>query len=160
MWVSDPCRFLLFIAISINTGLPTAGFTQCCVSCKPKRFYLYYGLEVASASSKVKIEMKESSIRAMVTLPQGRLFSWENTVVALAEDKAFSAISVFDAQRIFFPMFLCVHVHETYMLLCTMTGTDGSCVITEHTSCICPAMCFQAQSHSFGLVLPLGATQS
>lgn len=64
MWVSDPCRSLLFIAISINTDLHTAGFTQCCVSCKLKRFYLCYGLEVASASSKVKIEMKESSARA------------------------------------------------------------------------------------------------
>lgn len=109
MWVSDPCRFLLFIIIPINTGLPTAGFTQCHVSYKLKRFYLCYKLEVASASSKVKIEMKESSKRAMVTQPQGRLFSWENTVVALAEDKAFSAISVSDAQGIFFPLYVSVH---------------------------------------------------
>lgn len=107
MWVSDPCRFLLFIAISINTDLHTAGFTQCCVSCKLNRFDLCYGLEVASASSKVKIGMKESSARAMVTLPQGRLLSWENAVVTLAEDKACSAISVFWCPGDFCPLCYC-----------------------------------------------------
>lgn len=102
----------------------------------------------------------------MVTQPQGRLFSWENTVMALAEDKAFSAISVSDAQGIFFPLYVSVHAcawnigaslcHDwDWWQLC-----ECECVITEQTSCICPAMCFQAQSCSFGLVLPLGATPS
>lgn len=54
-------------------------------------------------------EMKESSARAVVTLQQGRLLSWENTVVALTEGKTFSAISVFDAQGIFFPLYVSVH---------------------------------------------------
>lgn len=53
--------------------------------------------------------MKESSARAVVTLQQGRLLSWENTVVALTEGKTFSAISVFDAQGIFFPLYVSVH---------------------------------------------------
>lgn len=65
-------------------------------------------------AQKEKMEMKESNAHAMVTLPQGRLLSWENTAVALAADKAFSAVSVFDAQETFFlSVFLCMHVHET-----------------------------------------------
>lgn len=166
MWVSDPCRFLLFIAISINTGLHTAGFTQCCVSCKLKRFYLCYGLKVASASSEVKREMKESSARAVVTLQQGRLLSWENTVVALTEGKTFSAISVFDAQGIFFPLYVSVHACAWNIgaSLCHDWDWWQLCgwerVITEQTSCICPAMYFQAQSCSFGRLQPLRAAQS
>lgn len=76
-----------------------------CVFCKPKRFHLCYGLEVASVSSKVKTEMKESTgdPATRQTVELGEHCSGSS------RGQAFSAISVFDAQGMFFP--LCVSVH-------------------------------------------------
>lgn len=102
----------------------------------------------------------------MVTLPPGRLLSWENTVVTLAGNKACSAISVFDAQGIFFPLYVSVLecAWDTGPSLCHGWDWWQLCgwerVITEQTSCIFPAMYFQAQSCSFGHLLPPRAAQS
>lgn len=165
MWVRDPCRFLLFIAISINTGLHTAGFTQCCVSCK--RFYLCYGLEVASASSKVKMEMKASSAHAMLTLSQDRLFvELGKHCSGSSRGQGFQCCFCIWCPRDFFPLYVSVHACAWNIgaSLCRNWDWWRLCgwerVIPGQTSCICPAKNFQAQSCSLGPLLPLRAPQS